>query len=68
MRIVGIVDVFSALTKGRANREEYATFDALKLMSQQTGALDPDVFKAFLKLLTHKPTVAVLLEASEQEA
>ncbi len=49
-RIVGLADVFDALTTKRPYKEAYSFDEALRMIKDQSGKhFDPDVAKAFLK-------------------
>lgn len=46
-RIVTIADVYSALLMKRVYKESYQTADALKIMKENSGKFDPEIFSAF---------------------
>ena len=51
-KICAIADVFDALTSHRTYREEYSSFDALKIMKDELyREFDPALFSLFVKLL-----------------
>ncbi len=51
-RIVGIADIFDALTTNRPQRKAWGTFDALKIMrGQMAKELDPEILNVFIKML-----------------
>jgi putative nucleotidyltransferase with HDIG domain len=47
VRIVAICDVFSALTERRAYRQPASAAEALAIMTDNTGHLDPDLLRVF---------------------
>jgi putative nucleotidyltransferase with HDIG domain len=47
VRIVAICDVFSALTERRVYRQPASAPEALAIMADSTGHLDPDLLRAF---------------------
>ena len=54
-RLIAIVDVFDALTSVRVYKEAYTIPESLKIMkTEMTGAFDPDIFAAFVKLIEEK--------------
>jgi len=50
-KIVGVSDVFDALTTKRSYKDAINSFDALSLMKEYEGYYDPYVFEKFIKLM-----------------
>jgi len=51
-RIIGVCDVFDALSTKRSYKDPMTSFESLKLMKQQmAGHLDMDIVNAFIKML-----------------
>ncbi|QCU90250.1 HD domain-containing phosphohydrolase [Thiomicrorhabdus sediminis] len=58
-RIVGLADVFDALTSERPYKKAWSTKSALELILQQKGEhFDPDVVEAFLKVFPKVEAIA----------
>ena len=51
MRIVAICDVFSALTERRAYRQPASPAEALAIMADSQGHLDPALLRAFAPVM-----------------
>ena len=51
-RILGIADIFDAMTMKRAFKRRLTTFEALRLMSvDMHRELDPDFLRAFISMM-----------------
>ena len=58
VRIVAICDVFSALTERRAYRQPSSAAEALAIMAESQGHLDPDLLRAFAPVMLGSEALA----------
>ena len=58
VRIVAICDVFSALTERRAYRQPSSAAEALAIMAESQGHLDPDLLRAFAPVMLGSEAIA----------
>jgi HD-GYP domain-containing protein (c-di-GMP phosphodiesterase class II) len=49
-KICRLADVYEALTADRPYRKSYSTFEALRIMKDEVGDMDRDMFDQFVKL------------------
>ncbi|MDX9714220.1 MAG: HD-GYP domain-containing protein [Dissulfurispiraceae bacterium] len=50
-RITAIADCYDALTTNRPYKQAISPFNALSIIAKETGNYDPDLLKAFIKML-----------------
>lgn len=53
-RILGIADIFDALTSDRSYRNRFSLEDALNMMSEMEGKIDMNIFKVLIELIDKK--------------
>ena len=58
VRIVTICDVYSALTERRTYRQPASAAEALAIMTDSTGHLDPDLLRAFAPVMLGRSALA----------
>lgn len=65
-RILRIADVFDALTTTRSYREPLTAEAALKIMEEDTGSFDPELFEIFRSLLPELQNIASILANADR--